>query len=89
MKISFKQTGGFAGITINKQLDVPNSDLDLVRKLVQQIVSLPKGAPTGLPDMTQYHFEIEDDGQQLTVDVDDGSAQEVHQELVKFVMDHA
>lgn len=76
MRITFKRSGGFAGLRLSLNLDTLASPADEA-KLIEQLVEtagffdLPAALPSppGSADRFQYQIEIDSSGRQHAVDI--------------------
>lgn len=81
MRITFEQTGGFAGMTITKVFDtstLPEKETKRLRQLVEAAAffNLPASltSDTPHPDSFEYLITVEEDGNQHTVEVSESAA---------------
>lgn len=83
MKIQFERTGGFAGMTVNVEIDadsLPPSEKQQVETLVDRanFFSLPariaNPEPSRGADQFSYRVTIESNGRRHTVETSDGAA---------------
>ena len=83
MKISYRRTGGFAGMVMSFDLTtdtLPPEEADEIQDLVDtaDFFSLPDVIPSDAPgaDQFQYRLTVEADEQQHTVEVGDAAVPE-------------
>jgi hypothetical protein len=83
MKISYRRTGGFAGMVMSFDLateTLPSEEADEIQGLVDSadFFSLPDVIPSDSPgvDRFQYRLTVEADEQQHTVEVGDAAVPE-------------
>ena len=83
MKISYRRTGGFAGMVMSFDLTteaLPSEEADELRDLVDtaDFFSLPEVIPSDMPgaDQFQYRLTVELEEQQHTVEVGDAAVPE-------------
>lgn len=81
MRVTFEQTGGFAGMTITKVFDtstLPEKEAKRLRQLVDvaTFFNLPATltSDTPHPDSFEYLITVEEDGKQHTVEVSESAA---------------
>jgi hypothetical protein len=81
MRITFEQTGGFAGMTITKVFDtsaLPEKQAKRLRQLVDAAAffNLPANltSDTPYPDSFDYLITVEDEGKQHTVELSESAA---------------
>jgi hypothetical protein len=83
MKISYRRTGGFAGMVISFDVDtetLANEEVDEIQGLAAaaDFFALPAVIPSDTPgaDQFQYQLTVENEGQQHTVEVGDAAVPE-------------
>lgn len=91
MKIQFRQSGGFAGLTRGCTIDTSRlspADASELEKLTRASTHSPGVSDSGA-DMIQYTIEIDDKGQRRSLLVDDMTLTPELAPLVDFLMQHA
>lgn len=94
MKVTFHQSGGFAGLTKTCRLDseqMPEAEAATLRALVQQsnlAEQLVHHSPTAR-DVHRYDVTIDSDGQTRRLSVDDHTLSENIRPLIHFLQHHA
>jgi hypothetical protein len=96
MKITYRQTGGFAGISKACKLDIDTLDLseqDKVKELVEKGGFLKERSVSRVNrfarDTFNYKIFIENDGGKHEWELDDLTVNEVHLPLIKFLRSKA
>lgn len=89
MKLEFKRSGGFAGITTKRNVDVENVEASTATKLKELLAKLPdfKSAASSVADGFCYEFAVEDNGAEKHYKFNDGDLTDDLQELVDCVLD--
>lgn len=65
MKLTFRQSGGFAGLSLGCEVDdadLPRAEAARLRRLVRQCRLADAAAPAGARDVTTYEITIETPG---------------------------
>ncbi|HEY6546793.1 MAG TPA: protealysin inhibitor emfourin [Vicinamibacteria bacterium] len=94
MKISYRETGGFAGLSRGVELDLeslPPAEARKLQKLVEAacLESGTARGPTGARDLVGYEIVIEKDGVRSVVRFDDASVPESATELLEALQSRA
>jgi hypothetical protein len=95
MKIKFRQTGGFAGLTKSANIDadqLPDNETGMLRTWIEQanFWSMPKpSSGRSLPDQEQYSITIEADGRSRTLHMSYSSVPTELKPLVDFLRSKA
>lgn len=96
MKISFEQTGGFAGLLFTITIDTAELTPDEAEKLVRMVddagfFSLPAriAFPRPQPDRFQYQLTVEESGRRHTVTINEEAMPTTLSPLVKWLAEAA
>jgi hypothetical protein len=89
MKLTFRQSGGFAGLTRGCELDtadLPATQAAKVQKLVEVsgVRAQRHPSPSGLPDVTTFRIRIEDESGNHEVVLEDATLSPKASALVEF-----
>ena len=86
MKITFRQSGGFAGMLRGAEMDAqaldPQQTAELKRLLDQKTAAQSRGAGKAR-DLHQYELTVEDGGKKRTLQFDDSQVPEALRPLLK------
>lgn len=79
MIIQFERSGGFAGMLVSNTIDTNDLEPEMAEELINLVRSsgyfdLPEGSSprSAGADMFHYKLRVEDEGRELTVEMDDG-----------------
>ncbi len=91
MKIKFRQTGGFAGLTKSANLEaeqLSENEAGMLRTWIEQanFWSMPNPSGRSLPDQEQYSITIEASGQSRTVRMGRSAVPTELKPLVDFLL---
>lgn len=93
MRMTMERTGGFAGISITKEVDtntLPDNEAKQLRQLVDaaDFFRLPKTIKSNSPqpDRFQYQLTVEDNGKQHTVEVSEQAVPGTLRPLIEWLM---
>lgn len=94
MRIKFRRTGGFAPMPISADLDTDNCSPDVVSKLKELfetsgIMYMQSAQVKGARDVRSYHIEIDKDGVEQKLDIDEISVPEKAKPLIEFLVAHS
>jgi Emfourin len=92
MKITFRQSGGFAGLLRGAEMDAqaldPKQTAELKRLLDEKAATQSRG-PGKARDLHQYEITLEDGGQKRTLQFDDSQVPEDLRPLLKTLKQQA
>jgi hypothetical protein len=92
MKLTFRQSGGFAGLSLGCEIDdatLPRAEAARLRRLVQQCRLEDVAAPAGARDVTTYEITIETPGGVRRATFHDLAVPERAQPLLDFLQRRA
>jgi hypothetical protein len=94
MKVRFRQTGGFAGLSFGADLDtaiMPAAEAAELTTLVEKsrVRTLAAKGPEGARDLAGYEIEIEEAGSTIRVSFDDMSVPREIEPLLDFLRERA
>jgi len=94
MKIKFRQTGGFAGLTKSAEINRENlskEESDMLNSLVEQskFFEIPEPTPDAAPDIEQYSISIESEGKTREMHLGRSNVPETLKPLIKHIAQKA
>ncbi len=94
MKITFRQTGGFAGLAKSIEIDcdeIPADEAKLLQSLLDQsgFFDLPEPVQRVMPDEEQYFVEVEAVGRSRRITMNRSSVPDSLKPLIKYVAKRA
>lgn len=94
MRVSFRQTGGFAGLAKAVEIDTETLDpgeRERVESLVERsgVFDLPEPPGIGSPDRESYAIRVESGARSRTLHVSAGALPEELKPLVRFLQGRA
>lgn len=92
MKLTFRQSGGFAGLSLGCEIDeadLPRAEATRLRRLVRQCRLEDVAAPAGARDVTTYEITIEAPGAVRHATFHDLAVPERVQPLLDFLQRRA
>lgn len=94
MKVRFRQSGGFGGLSFGVDLNtstMPRADARTLERLVERgdVESIAAKGPEGARDLAGYEIEIEDRGRTIRLSFDDMSVPEALEPLLDFLRERA
>jgi hypothetical protein len=95
VKVSFKRSGGFAGLSLKTEVDCAHLPPDKCKEL-EQLVGLLRAAgqpsrpsPAAMPDAFQYEVTVEDDHGEHKFHAADTEMSDELQKVVDWLIHHA
>jgi Emfourin len=86
MKITFRQSGGFAGMLRGAEVDAQTLDpkqAEELKRLLQENPAAETRAASKARDLHQYEITVEDGGQKRTLHFDDSQVPDALRPLLK------